>query len=482
MYKTLLFILTTAFVLCDNSASAQVDTLRGRVPYWHYNFYDSTWCQTNISSSGICYFYCPGNAIVNKVGIPRTDYHPNDTSVSGHESCLYFHESPEVAVRMDMDSIANISGLVFGYNPTYYTLFHSGGGDDNNSLLSFKVNPYDYPIDYVFNIYDDGMGLIWSDTVDADSLKVDYYMEAGFDWNNYHEEAYHRYYSSGQGGYYGPFYMGLCKIAFDTIISVPATFYIGITSPSPISTTDDSMLIVTALYETSWKYTPGSTMATAMQYETRRYRVSQSSGEAIQDWADEECHYGVQTCLYPILVLPCSEVTNLRYEPVGSTGTIAFVQWDGDANHAGYEISYGPQGTPPGEGTVRQVVNHQAVLSQLDRSTRYDVYVRARCDYDTTRWSAWSDTLHMHIATYGIDDVEAPEVTLAPNPTDGRLAVRCEAPITAVALYDLQGRAVLTASGSGTEAVLDLAALPKGTYVAMVSTALGQTARTVEKR
>ena len=60
--------------------------------------------------------------------------------------------------------------------------------------------------------------------------------------------------------------------------------------------------------------------------------------------------------------------------------------------------------------------------------------------------------------------------------------MRCEAPITAVALYDLQGRAVLTASGSGTEAVLDLAALPKGTYVAVVSTTLGQTARTVEKR
>ena len=334
------------------------------------------------------------------------------------------------------------------------------------------------------------MNLICSDTVPTEEFHIDFYMEAGFDENKLYEASHH-WYTTGQGGYVAPGYFGLCKIMFDTAIYVPDTFFVGITSTTPISVYNgnfDTAIMITSMTVGS---TPGhpSSLIDFTQYdlslipnETRRYRISQSSGEAIQDWADEECHYGVQTCLYPILVLPCSDVTNLRYEPVGSTGAIALVQWDGDANHAGYEISYGPQGTPPGEGTVRQVVNHQAVLSQLDRSTRYDVYVRARCDYDTTRWSAWSDTLHMHIATYGIDDVEAPEVTLAPNPTDGRLAVRCEAPITAVALYDLQGRAVLTARGSGTEAVLDLAALPMGTYVLVAHTAQGQVTRTVEKR
>ena len=25
---------------------AQVDTLRGRVPYFHYNYYDSNWCKS----------------------------------------------------------------------------------------------------------------------------------------------------------------------------------------------------------------------------------------------------------------------------------------------------------------------------------------------------------------------------------------------------------------------------------------------------
>ena len=376
---------------------------------------------------------------------------------------------------MDMDSATRLSGLIFGYNPTYITRFNAGGGNDSY-ISSIRSSMYDYPIDYVFNIYDDGMSLIWSDTVSADSLRIDYYMEAGFDWNNYYQEAYYRYYSSNQGGYYGPFYVGLCKIAFDTIILVPATFYIGITSPSPISTLDDSMLVVTALYEV---HVGMGSMPTAMPYETRRYRLSQNVGEQSLNWADESCHYGVQTCLYPILVLPCNEVTNLRYEPVGSTGTIAFVQWDGDANHAGYEISYGPHGTPPGEGTVRQTPIPQMVLSQLNRTTRYDVYVRARCEYDTTRWSAWSDTLHMHIATYGISGVEAPEVTLAPNPTDGRLTVRCGAEITAVELYDMQGRAVLTVKGLDAETTIDLSTLPKGTYTAVIHTSKGTATKQV---
>ena len=217
-------------------------------------------------------------------------------------------------------------------------------------------------------------------------------------------------------------------------------------------------------------------------HETRRYRISQSSGEAIQDWADEECHYGIQTCIYPILVLPCNEVTGLRYEPLGSTGTIAFVQWDGDDNHAGYEISYGPHGTPPGEGTVIQTRIPQTVLSQLNRTTRYDVYVRARCDYDTTRWSAWSDTMVLHIASYGIDDIEAPEVTLSPNPTTGTLTVRCGAEIEGVELYDMQGRVVSgqwsVATGQSV-AVLDLAALPVGSYTVVVRTAKGVTAKQV---
>ena len=82
MKKIVFAILAVCFLICQNPLQAQVDTIRGKVPYWHYNYYDSTWCQSHVSS-GVLHFDCPGNAIVNKVGTPRTDYYPSDTDVSG---------------------------------------------------------------------------------------------------------------------------------------------------------------------------------------------------------------------------------------------------------------------------------------------------------------------------------------------------------------------------------------------------------------
>ena len=474
MKKIVFAVLAVCFLICQNPLQAQVDTIRGKVPYLHYNYYDSTWSKSKLLGDGNMCVVWITNAVNNLYGEVETL--GNGASTCFYEdSSSYGHSSSEVAIRMEMDSPAIISGLFFGYTPNLPMLYHV--------YIPFLDTAIYHTTDYIFNIYDNCMNLIWSDTVATEDLRVDVYMEAGFDANQYYDVV-REWHSTGQGGYEAPGYIGLCKIEFDTEVAVPDTFFVGITSTTPLNLDDTTCITTIVLsdgYALSRTYPLGYS-GNGIPQETRRYRIAQNDGEQTLNWADEECRNGMQTCLYPILVLPCSDVTNLRYEPVGSTGAIALVQWDGDANHAGYEISYGPQGTPPGEGTVRQVVNHQAVLSQLDRSTRYDVYVRARCDYDTTRWSAWSDTLHMHIATYGIDDVEAPEVTLAPNPTDGRLAVRCEAPITAVALYDLQGRAVLTASGSGTEAVLDLAALPMGTYVLVAHTAQGQVTRTVEKR
>lgn len=472
MKKILLSVLAVGFLMSPYPMHAQVDTLRGRVPYLHYNYYDSTWNKTKLDGDNNMWCVVPVSAIHNCWNIVYNA--PN-----GRQYCSPTGEtvSQEVAIRMEMDTMSVVSGLLFGYNTN---TVNSLWGRIN---YPFYNEPKYKTHDYIFNIYDGGMNLLWSDTVLTEALQTYCYMEAGLSPDKL-DDAYYHWYSTNQGGYAATGYIGLCKIVFDTDIYVPDTFFIGVTSTTPITpqsiSTDTVGITVTTFAQMSYGYNTNF-IPYYIPSEMRRYRIAQNVGEQTLNWEDEQCRV-VQTCLYPILVLPCNDVTNLRYEPVGSTGTIAFVQWDGDDNHAGYEISYGPHGTPPGEGTVIQTRIPQAVLSQLDRSTRYDVYVRARCDYDTTRWSAWSDTLHMHIATYGIDDVEAPEVTLAPNPTDGRLAVRCEAPITAVALYDLQGRAVLTARGSGTEAVLDLAALPIGTYVLVAHTAQGQVTRTVEKR
>ena len=184
------------------------------------------------------------------------------------------------------------------------------------------------------------------------------------------------------------------------------------------------------------------------------------------------------TMSFPILAMKCYDVENLRYEPVGSAGTMAYVQWGLDILHDYYEVSYGPVGTPPGDGTVIQTHQPRVVINQLDRNTRYDVYVRAHCDRDTSGWSSWSDTLHVHLATYGIDNVGDEILSLSPNPARGTATVRCEAGVQSVEVVSATGATVLSLDGGGAQAcVLDLAGLAKGVYVVRIATPQGTAAQ-----
>lgn len=487
MKKFVLFIVTVSYVMCHftGQVRAQMDTIRGKAPYLHYNYYDSAWCQSR--SMTYTWYNEPPRTVPYYIHACSKFHNSLGSTDQGvyycFPDCRYM--ASEVAIRMEMDSAADISGLAFGYNTSHPDY------DENTFPQSlsggYVAVPHYNTIDYIFNIYDENMILIWSDTMATEDLHTDFYMEAGMA-ESMMSEATRQWSLTGEAGFVAPDYISMCKFMFDTVIHVPDTFFVGITSTTPIqpsnATVNSNAIIVTTLVGGffSSRFNTHGLIAGTIPPEIRRYRISQNEGEQILNWADEECIIENQTCLYPILMVPCPDVTGLRYEPVGATRTMAFVQWDGNANHAAYEISYGPHGTPPGEGTMRQTTLPQAVLAQLDATTRYDVYVRARCDYDTTRWSSWSDTLHIHLATSAIEGAEVPDVTLAPNPTDGRLAVRCAVEITDVELYDMQGRTVLTAKAMGTETVLNLAALPKGVYIAVVKTRQGQAVRTVERR
>ena len=208
-------------------------------------------------------------------------------------------------------------------------------------------------------------------------------------------------------------------------------------------------------------------------YEYRKYKTPGSSG-----WDDEPCGYGHTTLIYPILAMTCYEVTGLHYEPVGSAGTMAHVQWSLDVGHDLYEISYGPSGIQPGEGTVIQTTQSRIVLSPLDRNVQYDVYVRARCDFDTSQWSPWSDALQVHLATYGVDEVEPMPWSLTPNPAHGSATVRCEEGIRSVELLTLKGERILYQDIAGKQTcTLDLAGLSKGIYIVQITTPQGTAAR-----
>ena len=466
------------------AVQAQVDTLQGKVPYFHYNYYDSNWCKSQVNQNA---FYCvlPGNIIINELGTAKRNPYTNEQLARGFGMCYYNYETmaSEVAIQMNMDSAMEIKGFAFGYN------FVSP-----DSTLNVPLN-YNTD-DYIFNLYDDGMNKLWSDTIATSDMQIDYYMEAGFrPTRGAYDSAYYQWYSNNGEfhGYEAPAYIGLCYVMFDTTIQVPETFYVGITSSTPINILYDTSLVITTFVE-RYHITAINDSLWCMPYETRRYRVSQGSGEAINDWEDEECHYGVQTCLYPILDLPCDDISGLRCESVGSAGTIAFVQWDTNPRHAAYEVSYGPKGTPAGAGTVVTTTAPRFMLT-LDRNTHYDFYVRARCDYDTTKWSAWSDTLHVHLATFDIQGAESVECSIMPNPAHGSVTVQCSEGIKKVELFTVKGDRVNVThapalgrssqdfcppsnlEGELRSCSLDLTGLAKGVYIVQITTAQGTAAR-----
>lgn len=262
------------------------------------------------------------------------------------------------------------------------------------------------------------------------------------------------------------------EIYFNDTIDIAGTFYMSMKMFHKDTMCYSSTEVMSETHHWHGAY-PTDPYYYHIPYEHRKYRTSLGDS-----WHDEPCGYGHTTLIYPILEFgeDSCVAPEVRYQPAGlaSSATAAIVYWQQDDNHDFYEISYGPEGTPPGEGTVATTSLTHYLIQNLDRNTRYDVYVRARCDFAQTQWSPWSDTLHIHLATYGIDDVETVSWSVTPNPARGTATVRCEAGVQGVEVVSATGATVLSLDGGGAQAcVLDLAGLAKGIYIVRITTPQG---------
>ena len=198
-------------------------------------------------------------------------------------------------------------------------------------------------------------------------------------------------------------------------------------------------------------------------------------------WEDEGCHYGSSSFLWPIIERlgdTCPEVQGLRWSRLGN-GTTAFVQWDAGTNHRDWQLSYGPVGTPAGEGTVVDCPPAQCVLPGLAAGVTYDIYVRARCRFARDEWTGWSGPLEVGFgnAGEGIDEAAGLHAELTPNPATGRVRVSCGEALRMVEVYDLQGRRMLAQEASGTTIDLDISTFAAGRYTVIVYTAEGTGAK-----
>lgn len=206
-------------------------------------------------------------------------------------------------------------------------------------------------------------------------------------------------------------------------------------------------------------------------YPYQAYRM-QETDTGVWKYGEVQCY----PLLFPIVRLAgdtCPDVRELRWSIVGGGGT-AFVQWAAGTNHRNWQLSYGPEGTPAGEGTVVDCNMAQCIIPNLTPNMRYDVYVRARCRFARDEWTAWTDPMQVCLGgCEGIQAADAPLAALSPNPASGSVNVSCSEAISMVEVYDIKGRCMMAQNVGAGACSLDISSLAAGHYTVRIHTAKG---------
>ncbi|MBR1766829.1 MAG: hypothetical protein IJ745_07330 [Bacteroidales bacterium] len=178
---------------------------------------------------------------------------------------------------------------------------------------------------------------------------------------------------------------------------------------------------------------------------------------------------------FPILTVDC-HTPQVDTSVVG--GNNVKLEWEAGRYDSCWLVSYGPAGTPPGDGILWRATSPIYFLTGLQYDTPYVAYVQSVCvAHDGVHYSDWSDSISILLPSpAGLEapETSAPAVTLAPNPADDEVSVLfgpAPAGRVTLTLVDAGGREALrrewnTADGP---ALLSLRSLPKGSYLLLVS-------------
>ena len=167
----------------------------------------------------------------------------------------------------------------------------------------------------------------------------------------------------------------------------------------------------------------------------------------------------------------CPQVQGLQYIKAGSNKAI--FKWQMGENHRDWQLSYGPAGTAPEDGTIVDCDQRMSSSIVFNPDSHYVAYVRARCRFARYEYGPWSNplTFSLNGGIDGIDEVSSGTITLTPNPAADRVTVAAEG-MESVELIGVDGSVLLRKECRG-ECVLDLAGLASGIYMVRVSTPTG---------
>lgn len=296
---------------------------------------------------------------------------------------------------------------------------------------------------------------------------------------------------------------------FDKPVTVYDSFYIGYTTESIFTNIEYEPLLPGQIWlsmlgqNICWDIDPSPECSQPCEFtpfHLRKFRHIVYNWDTLSpnygDTIDREWHWRYNRGFmlqFPIVVIDSSYIIP-PYEcpPVESPRVAdqdngqAILLWDTHADHNSWQISYGPQGTEPDDGTIVNCPIQVGRIDGLDTCTHYTAYVRAVCNHDSICYSQWSEPVDIYLCdTTSGGGGDPSSVTSAlslltniiPNPASTFATVYSSFQLTDLEAYDLRGNKVLDTKASGASATIDIADWPSGMYIVIVHTPAGNVAK-----
>ena len=171
------------------------------------------------------------------------------------------------------------------------------------------------------------------------------------------------------------------------------------------------------------------------------------------------------------------------FNVTGHAGDTTIIRWQSaDMDHSEWQLSYGPVGIDPNDGTMvdldRCVWRY---IDSLHTGDSMSAWVRTICrDEGFLRYSEWSHPVswcsepselwterpNSNIRLDGL-------VRLTPNPTSDQVTVTSAYRLTGVEVYAMDGRLLYKTDAQGLTCTFSVREWPQGSYVVLVQTAAG---------
>lgn len=273
------------------------------------------------------------------------------------------------------------------------------------------------------------------------------------------------------------------EVYFDTTRLITDSFFIGMTMHNQFQAPENdykypTQPITPCVIQSSY-YSEGGPYVT--EVPGKEYQLGITNG-----WVDDILPYYL--AVWPILedTWPiekrCATPDNLNAMTVGGGSSIT---WDGPGNQTQWQVSYGTLPNQPDSGTIVDLNSNYWYHSFNDSTMNY-VYIRGYC-HNERCWSLWSAPLEIGNPA-GNDDTNSTEgirlastldrqTRLFPNPASDVVNIISGFSIEHVDVCTLQGQMLLSQSAHGHSATIDVSALPPATYLMIVHTAAGRTAK-----